>query len=138
LFLESAVQSVLPKFYVHTDRSNALSPTHNGAFCEASHTVFSYKLLQWFQEMIEMRLAWFEWFLTALGVGLLALFIERGQALDALVGLVLIGYGSSRLEPWVALRRLLSRLLTLLRPASLVGRPARLVQRLSARVSSQG
>jgi hypothetical protein len=88
--------------------------------------------------MIEMRLAWFEWFLTALGVGLLALFIERGQALDALVGLMLIGYGSSRLEPRVALRSLLSRWLTLLRPASLVRRPARLVQSLYARVLSQG
>ncbi len=81
-----------------------------------------------------MRLAWFEWFLTALGVGLLGLFLERGQALDALVGVLLIGYGLSRLEPWVALRNLL---LGLVRPANLVRRPARLVQSLYARFSHQ-
>jgi hypothetical protein len=85
-----------------------------------------------------MRLAWFEWFLTALGVGLLGLFAERGQALDALIGVLLIGYGLSRLEPWVALRNLPSSVLTLVRPANLVRRPARLVQSLYARISSQG
>ncbi len=84
-----------------------------------------------------MRLAWFEWFLTALGIGLLGLFIERGQALDALIGVLLIGYGLSRLEPWVVLRNLPSSVLTLVRPANLVRRPARLVQSLYARFSSQ-
>jgi hypothetical protein len=89
-----------------------------------------------------MRLAWFEWFLTALGVGLLVLFIERGQALDALVGLLLVGYGLSRLEPQAELGRVLSSLRSLVstrvRPANLVRRPARLVQSLYARLLSQG
>lgn len=89
-----------------------------------------------------MRLAWFEWFLTALGIGLLGLFIERGQALDALVGLMLVSYGISRLEPWVSVRhvRLSFRSFAVppVRPANLVRRPARLVQRLYARLSSQG
>jgi hypothetical protein len=89
-----------------------------------------------------MRLAWFEWFLTALGVGLLGLFVEHGQAMDALAGLLLIAYGSSRLEPQAALGRVLSSARSLasawLRPVSLVRRPARLVRRLYARLSSQG
>jgi hypothetical protein len=89
-----------------------------------------------------MRLAWFEWFLTALGVGLIGLFAERGQALDALAGVLLVGYGLSRFEPWVALRGVFSgaRVFAFrwLRPANLVRRPARLVQSLYARLSSQG
>jgi hypothetical protein len=85
-----------------------------------------------------MRLAWFEWFLTALGIGLLGLFAERGQALDALVGVLLVGYGLSRLEPWVAIRNMFSRLLALVRPANMVRRPARLVQSLYSRFSHQG
>jgi hypothetical protein len=84
-----------------------------------------------------MRLAWFEWFLTALGMGLVGLFLERGQALDALVGALLIGYGLSGLEPWGALRSLRSSLLGWVRPLNLVRRPVRLVQSLYARFSSQ-
>ena len=88
-----------------------------------------------------MRLAWFEWFLTALGIGLLGLFIARGQATDAMVGGLLVAYGSSRLEPQTALKRGLSSArqfaVSRARPVSLVRRPARLVRRLYARLSSQ-
>lgn len=89
-----------------------------------------------------MTLAWFEWFLTALGIGLLGLFIAQGQASDAIAGALLIIYGTSRLEPQVALARIISRLRSLVssraRPVGLVRRPARLVRRLYARLSSQG
>lgn len=89
-----------------------------------------------------MRLAWFEWFLTALGLGLLGLFITRGLASDAIAGGLLVVYGSSRLQPQIALRRGLSSLRPLVwsraRPVSLIRRPARLVRRLYARFSSQG
>lgn len=82
-----------------------------------------------------MRLAWFEWFLTALGVGLLGLFVTRGQATDAMVGLLLVAYGSSRLEPQLALRPSLARIRRFLAARA---RPAQLARRLYARLSSQG
>ena len=89
-----------------------------------------------------MRHAWFEWFLTALGIGLLGLFIAQGQPTDAIVGALLLVYGSSRLEPRAALGRILSSLrgfrLPRARPVSLVRRPVRLVRQLYARLSSQG
>ncbi len=89
-----------------------------------------------------MRHAWFEWFLTALGLGLLGLFIAQGEPTDAIVGALLVIYGSSRLEPQTALGRALSSLREFrwprARPISLVRRPVRLVRQLYARLSSQG
>ena len=89
-----------------------------------------------------MRLDWFERFLTTLGIGLLGLFVAKGQVTDALVGVLLVIYGSSRLEPQRALARIVSSLRSFgpsrTQPVSLVRRPARLVRQLYARHSSQG